>query len=229
MTDRMPVAYIAGKYRAKTEWELIENIREAERYAIRYAKLGFAVICPHKNTAHFGGVLPDTYWLAATMEMLRHCDVVVMIPNWQESEGAKGEHAEAQRLMLPIVYETSSAPEYPDLATPNRDKETGEYYWVRRGIRAEQIVGQISTRLLIDLAARETVTLGLCARIRDLEKQHDDLQAANTREVERRRKAEAAFACDVDLAVRVIADEFIHNGRLHQLISDAAAKKAATQ
>jgi hypothetical protein len=101
----MEVLYIAGKYRAKTAWELEQNIRLAELRALHWARQGYAVICPHKNTAHMDGSLPDEYWLAATMEMMRRCDVVVMIPNWHESAGALKEHAEALRLGMRVIYE----------------------------------------------------------------------------------------------------------------------------
>jgi hypothetical protein len=103
------VAYIAGKYRAQTEWELVQNIRLAEHYALKYAALGYAVVCPHKNSAHFGGTLPDQYWLDSTMELLRRCDVVVMIPGWRRSEGALAEHAEAVRLSKHVIFEGEGA------------------------------------------------------------------------------------------------------------------------
>jgi hypothetical protein len=104
MSD-MKVAYIAGKYRADTEWEVLTNIRTAEEYALKYSAIGYAVICPHKNTAFQGGYLPDQYFLDATMELMRRSDVVVMIPGWEESEGATLEHNEAFKLKKMIIYE----------------------------------------------------------------------------------------------------------------------------
>jgi len=89
------IIYIAGPYRAKTEWGLIENIRRAEKVAIECWKKGWVVICPHKNTAHFGGILPDSVWLEGDMEILRRCDAICMVPGWEESVGAKEELIEA--------------------------------------------------------------------------------------------------------------------------------------
>jgi len=102
----MKVAYIAGPYRGKTESDVVANIRHAEKYAIKYWQMGYAVICPHKNTALFGGLAPDAVWLEGDLELLSRCDVVVMIPGWRGSSGAMAEEAFARRLDREIIYET---------------------------------------------------------------------------------------------------------------------------
>lgn len=73
----MILVYIAGPYRAPTEWEVLGNIRRAEEVALRVWKAGAACICPHKNTAFFGGAAPDDVWLTGDLEMVRRCDAVV--------------------------------------------------------------------------------------------------------------------------------------------------------
>lgn len=50
------------------------------------------------------GELPDEHFLAADMTVLRRCDLVVLVPGWQESAGARAEVAEARRRGIP-VYE----------------------------------------------------------------------------------------------------------------------------
>ena len=102
---RHVVVYIAGPYRASTEWELVQNIRHAEHYAIKYWSAGYTVICPHKNTAHFGGSQPDEVWLEGTLEMLRRSDILVLIPGWEKSSGSKAERDEAMKLNKQIIYE----------------------------------------------------------------------------------------------------------------------------
>ena len=104
----MKVAYIAGPYRGETESAVVTNIRHAEKYAIKYWKLGYAVVCPHKNSALFGGLAPDEVWLAGDLEILGRCDVVVMIPGWTRSVGAVAEELHARRLGLEIIYPTLS-------------------------------------------------------------------------------------------------------------------------
>ena len=103
----MNIIYIAGPYRADTEWQLIENIRAAEAAAIKLWAGGWAVICPHKNTAHFGGVwdIPDDTWLEGDLEILNRCDAIYMLKGWTKSEGSKMEHLLAVNKGMKIIYE----------------------------------------------------------------------------------------------------------------------------
>ena len=102
----MKIAYIAGPYRNKTIHGIVENIRRAEKYAIKYWKLGYAVICPHKNTALFDGLLPDNTWIDGDCELLRRSDVIVFTGNWWESEGCLREYNLARNLDKEIIYES---------------------------------------------------------------------------------------------------------------------------
>ena len=101
----MKIIYIAGAYRNKTEWGLVENIRHAEREAIKLWQQGWVVICPHKNTAFFGGTCPDNVWLEGDIEILKRCDAVYMLSNWQSSIGAKRELEVALENNKEIIYE----------------------------------------------------------------------------------------------------------------------------
>lgn len=105
----MKLVVIAGPYRAKTEWALVENIRRAEVAALEVWKLGAAVICPHKNTAHFGGAAPDRVWLEGAKEMLRRADAVVTVEGWEASEGAQDEVRLAQTLGIPVFHDPREA------------------------------------------------------------------------------------------------------------------------
>lgn len=100
----MKVIYVAGSYRSNTEWGLVENIRKAEDAAIRLWQEGYAVICPHKNTAHFGGLAPDNIWLEGDLEILKRCDAIYMVPGWSSSKGASAEHAMAKEWGKEIIY-----------------------------------------------------------------------------------------------------------------------------
>jgi len=101
----MKVFYVAGRYRAKTEWELINNIRRAEEAALELWKKGYAVLCPHKNTQNFQGALPDKIWLDGCCELLSRCDAVLMLDGWKQSEGATLEFELANTLGLEIYYD----------------------------------------------------------------------------------------------------------------------------
>lgn len=102
----MKVAYIAGPFRSPTHWGVVQNVRAAEEIALKYWKLGYAVICPHLNTANFdGAVEDDSVWLDGDKEILRRCDVLVAMSNWQKSKGATAEVELAKELELEVIYE----------------------------------------------------------------------------------------------------------------------------
>lgn len=43
--------------------------------------------------------------LDITKEIIKHCDVIYMLPDWKHSKGARIEHAFAKELGKKIVYE----------------------------------------------------------------------------------------------------------------------------
>jgi hypothetical protein len=98
----MKVVYVAGPYRAKTEYGVLLNIQKAERLALRVWLAGAACICPHKNTAFFGGAAHDDVWLQGDLEMIRRCDAIVCTEGWETSVGATGEVALARSLNIPV-------------------------------------------------------------------------------------------------------------------------------
>jgi len=102
----MKLVYIAGPYRAMSENQVLLNIIQARSYALKYWRLGFAVICPHLNSAFMGeGPNTDDKFLEGGLELVRRCDVVVMIPGWKQSRGALTEHELARALSKQIIYE----------------------------------------------------------------------------------------------------------------------------
>jgi hypothetical protein len=101
----MKVAYIAGPYRSATVHGIVINVRRAEAVALKYWKLGYAVICPHKNTSMFDGAAPDNVWLDGDLEILARCDTVVMMHGWEKSQGAREELRHAESLAKIIIYD----------------------------------------------------------------------------------------------------------------------------
>ena len=81
----MKVAYVCGPYRADTICGVVENIRAAEAVALELWRMGFAVICPHKNSALFDGAAPDSVWLKGDLEILIRGDLLVTCTGWWES------------------------------------------------------------------------------------------------------------------------------------------------
>jgi hypothetical protein len=106
--NRMKVIYIAGKYRSNQgEWWIRENIRAAEKAAQMVWQWGGAALCPHKNTAFFGGLpgCPDQIWLDGDLEMLWRCDAVWAIEGYEESSGALKEIEYARTHGIPVLYD----------------------------------------------------------------------------------------------------------------------------
>lgn len=101
----MKVVYVSGKYRdSRGPWYVGKNIQRAENVAMELWKLGFAVICPHKNTAFFEGPLDDPVIMKGDCELVRRSDALVVIPGWEDSLGTKEEWQTAQEANKPIFY-----------------------------------------------------------------------------------------------------------------------------
>lgn len=104
----MKVAYVAGPYRAKTMNGVWQNIERAKMIAAELWKMGYAVICPHANTAFMdgsttGNQADDSHvWLEGDFEILKRCDCIVMIPGWERSQGATAEMQFADAHQIPV-------------------------------------------------------------------------------------------------------------------------------
>ena len=126
----MIYVYVAGPFTAKPEEIMLElssractqnnreaaarkvtdrNILRAKLLGVEVAKLGACPIIPHANTDHpdFERVQPYEFWIKATLGMLRMCDAIIMLPRWETSSGARGEH-KAAAPNLPIFYDVES-------------------------------------------------------------------------------------------------------------------------
>lgn len=102
------VVYIAGPYRAKCEWDVVQNIRNAELLALEVWRLGVVALCPHKNTALFGGAADDSYWLEGDLELLRRSDAMVLVEGWENSSGTIEEVIFAIEHRIPVFTSINS-------------------------------------------------------------------------------------------------------------------------
>ena len=100
----MKLVYIAGPYNADTTYARQKNIEAARDEAAVWWQKGYAVICPHMNTANMDGVVERDVWLAGDFEIIRRCDIIVMLPGWEESAGAREEFEVAVAHVLVIYY-----------------------------------------------------------------------------------------------------------------------------
>ena len=100
----MQIAYIAGPYRASTKLGVIRNILKARKAAKKYWRKGYAVFCPHLNSALMDGVAPDEVFLRGDLEFLQYADILVVIPGWERSTGTLAEIEFAKARGIPIQY-----------------------------------------------------------------------------------------------------------------------------
>lgn len=129
------VIYVAGPFRGKNHFEIHQNICAAERLALLVWQYGAVALCPHLNTAHFQGALPDEAWLDGDLELLKRCDAVLVVPFWQDSKGTCREIEFAKQHNIPVFYALTeladwmSDSEYQALIDESR-KRTGPMPWL---------------------------------------------------------------------------------------------------
>jgi hypothetical protein len=111
------LAYVAGPFSADTAARKAINIRDAKSYAEALWTRGIAVICPHANTEFLDGHASLTWgdFLAGDLLMVQRCDVLVLLPGWEESKGACREKEEAEKWGIPVVIGID-CPTFDDLA-----------------------------------------------------------------------------------------------------------------
>lgn len=96
-------AYLAGKYRDPTHEGIQRNIAKARDGAALLWQAGYAVLCPHMNTALFDGVVDDMRFLDGDIAWLRAADVLVLLPGWETSPGTRREIEVAKMMRIPVV------------------------------------------------------------------------------------------------------------------------------
>lgn len=109
----MPTVYVAGPYRHPLRSGVEQNIQRARTVGLQCCRKGWSPIIPHSNTGHLDAVdetIGDEFWLASTMELMRRCDAVVLVPGWKESSGTRSEIQEAQIRGIPVYYVESDLP-----------------------------------------------------------------------------------------------------------------------
>ena len=98
----MKLIYIAGPIRAATDWKKKLNIDRAEALSLVLWKSGFVTFLPHTAGKEFSGELDDKTILNGDKEILKRCDAVLLMENWETSEGSKGEMKFATGMEIPV-------------------------------------------------------------------------------------------------------------------------------
>jgi len=104
------ILYIAGPYRG----DVGSNIKLAREMAIKLWEAGHVAITPHLNTQNFEDdcILKNGEYIVGDLKILARCDGILMLPGWEDSEGARVERRYAHDRHIPIYN-------YPDIPPLN--------------------------------------------------------------------------------------------------------------
>lgn len=115
MNKRKIIIYVSGAYMGKDNGQSINsNINLAREAAIELWQRGYTVISPHLNTQNFEKDCNCTYddYLVGDCEIVRRCDGVFMLYNWEESNGASIERQIALENNIPVFYKIQELEDY---------------------------------------------------------------------------------------------------------------------
>lgn len=101
----MKIAYVAGPYRSKKGVrQVIIHIRNAEEVALELWQIGYAVVCPHKNSELFESVIDEDVIMEGEVVIMKRCDLVVLMEGWENSVGSCNERKIAIEHRIPVFY-----------------------------------------------------------------------------------------------------------------------------
>lgn len=121
----MKKIYVAGPIRDPNPIKFLQNIREGIRTAGMLITEGYAPFCPHLDYQYFlqwqSSEYPDLEQImAVSIEWLRRCDAMFLLPGWRTSDGTMREINFAQLADIPIF---SSLTELNNHFKTNHEKE----------------------------------------------------------------------------------------------------------
>lgn len=100
----MKLIYVAGPFSGETAWDVEKNVRNAEQAGWRIAEQGGMPVIPHANSRFFFGQFTAQFWYDGTMELMRRCDAIFVLPGFQNSKGTLAEIEEAEAKKIPVFY-----------------------------------------------------------------------------------------------------------------------------
>ena len=105
--------YVAGPYSADNILDVLKNIRTGVSAATLLLQNGFAVYCPFVDF-QFGlsDSLPMDVYKNNSLAFLDSCDVILMLPNWEHSKGAREELKVAMFKNMRVFYDVENLLEW---------------------------------------------------------------------------------------------------------------------
>jgi hypothetical protein len=97
------ILYLAGRLRGN--WlRVILNRRKARQYAKLFWEAGFIVYSPHLNSGWLNHPKYDKFVMDANLRILKICDVVFVMPEWEKSIGTRREIATALQNNIRLYF-----------------------------------------------------------------------------------------------------------------------------
>ena len=109
--------YVAGAYSADNVITVFENMRRGMRASVEVLLAGFSPFCPWLDY-QFNLMLRDDEQLTVedyyeySMAWLEVSDIMLVLPNSEDSEGVQAEIARAEELDIPICYSLDAVRNY---------------------------------------------------------------------------------------------------------------------
>jgi len=114
--------YVAGPYSAPDHMQVLRNIRRGQNAAKKILDSGHYPFCPfidYQLLFHGDENTSIETLYKYSLAFLEVCDVMIMLPGYEESKGCKGEIEFANEKKIPIVYVAKTfnmyAPMYVEL------------------------------------------------------------------------------------------------------------------
>lgn len=102
----MKKVFIAGKYNDDNVIKVLANIRAGQQAAIKLMEAGFAPFCPFLDYQYgLQADLPKETYQAVSMAFVESCEIMLMLPSWPRSGGAKRELDRASAIGKTIYYD----------------------------------------------------------------------------------------------------------------------------
>lgn len=103
--ERKKLIYVAGKYTEPDAFTTQQNIYKAFLMHHAVLEAGFASFSPHMNHANMDcDKVGYDEIMNNCIEIMRRCDAVLFLDNWEQSKGAKIEKELAEEYEIPIYF-----------------------------------------------------------------------------------------------------------------------------
>ena len=100
------IVYLAGPMTATDKRTVADNVANALLFYHQLIRAGVCAFCPQLDALAPGAFdIPYERWMEHDFAVIERCDVVLMLPNWETSGGAKREHVYALKQCKRIVYD----------------------------------------------------------------------------------------------------------------------------